>query len=696
MNKTILFFFVFGIHFILHGQRIIETDSTLALPFEQINLSTDKDIYLSGETIWFTANISLENSKEAMSKVIYIELFNKNKSLIIKRKFNVIDDLVQGTIDIPNEFLSEVYYLRAYTLYNKNFPVERFYVSALQIINPKKGIPFKEESEQVNLLANSKPISHLIEIKMPKNGMQFVSISKTNFSSENLETLSLELQNKLMETISLAHFSLNTTKLTVAFPDTSFLNQGLHYYVLKDDRQNVLNVKAFVYSTEENQAKAEQAKQLVRKKRESVSIKLDSLELKQAKTLGIKVVLKGNILSPIEKINFFKRDPYLLTNYIKTQFNPLLLNAQDLSLSLEIINKELENESYKSIFYNPYIFTVNWIPELRDIGLSGFVLNKSSQQPVAQVPVLLSIFKDRPQNHLAISNNDGSFHFAFNNAEMPSDVLLCPLVENPEEFELKVSRKFSLDFPNYQEIPLSIDSSDIGLIEQMLVASHFSNKNKTLPTVQNFKINYFPYSFDDPDIFIRLDDYIDMETLALAFKEFVPSVRIRKRNDDYRLSVFDMIAEKTYRHPLILVDDVPVFDHNEVLKISPKVIESIGVHYTPFDMGSNAIKGIISIKTNTDNFGGITPKSSTFFQFQTMSPAYSFYSKNYADPKVFASRSADFRNLLFWNSNLNQKELNNLQFYTSDQVGMYEAYLFGIDNKGQSINKKLFKLEVKD
>ena len=196
---------------------------------------------------------------------------------------------------------------------------------------------------------------------------------------------------------------------------------------------------------------------------------------------------------------------------------------------------------------------------------------------------------------------------------------------------------------------------------------------------------------------LKFDDYIETPTLDIVLKELVPSVRVRKRNDSYRISITDIDNDQQYKDPLILVDDVPIFDIDKLLKIPPKEIEKIEVHYRSFYLRNYIINGIVLIRTHTDNLGGLEiPKSSMFFEYQTVSPSYNLKTQDYSSSVELNSRKADFRTLLNWNPLIEENTDSLLNFYTSDQTGDYETYIFGTCKNGQAFHLKLFDLKVKE
>lgn len=699
LYKNFTFLFLLGIHLMLNGQAPkVNSSSHLPLPFENVNVFTDRDLYLSGESIWISSTIHLEDTQESVSKILYVELFNANQRSIIKKKYKINQGSAEGVLDIPAEFLSDVYYLRAYTHYNKNFPVERYFISAIQIINPKKGIPAKEKNKVLNKISEKPRNTYFIRPLPPKEGMKLISVYKPQENNKNRdEVYNLDLLNYKQQVISKAKFSLSSHSALIAFPDSTLKIDGLYYYLLKDSENNIQRVHVFIHK---KQSKTESDFKLtIRevKKRGSINIDLSRYLLQEHSHLGLKVALKGSILSSVDKLKLLMQDPYLLMNYLKTQFNPLSLNPREEKASLLALNQKLNQNEYKNLFDPHNVYEQRWIPGLKDIGLSGIAIDRSTQKPLPNVPIYLSLSNKRLEIHTTITEEDGGFEFLLNSFVGYKNALLCPLYKGIDEIELRVNREFIPFFQDLNPIPLTIDSNSIELIEEMLISTQIAKNQKLKSEDEDFKIQHLPYSFDDPDISIVLDNYVETPTMEMVFKELVTSVRVRKKNKAYTLSVFDTIRGLLYIKPLIMVDNIPIFDIESLLKIPPKAVEKIEVHSSPFIMESHIIYGIVNINTFTDNFGGMNMhKSSSFFKYQTYSPSYTFNRKKYNSIEELKSRSADFRTVLYWDPFIKKNSSNELQFYTSDQTGVYETYIFGTYANGQAFQSKLFDLEVKD
>ncbi|MBE0655912.1 MAG: hypothetical protein IH594_19075, partial [Bacteroidales bacterium] len=104
---------------------------------EYVNLMTDRNLYIAGETIWFSASCMLKDGSgpSPISQVIYIELYNIAQKTFVQEKFKLTNGRVTGDIQIPEELPSAHYFLRAYTMFMRNYPPESYFTTSLTIMN---------------------------------------------------------------------------------------------------------------------------------------------------------------------------------------------------------------------------------------------------------------------------------------------------------------------------------------------------------------------------------------------------------------------------------------------------------------------------------------------------------------------------------------------------------------------------------
>ena len=530
---------------------------------EKVILHTDRDIYLSGEELWFSAYITMNNilSDSILSTVLYIEMYN-NKATICKKKFVINDGLAMGVFKIPEETLSGNYFLRAYTQYLRNAPPETYFTSLVTIINPYIPLPAIEQT--------SKQDTNIVHEKVKL-------LKKTN---NNLE------------------INIRTSKETY------------------------------------------QPRELI------------ELELKH--TSGI-----SNELTYLS-VSVIKHGTKIAGEYVHAG----------------LIIDSLHPEQYPR--------KLSWVPEIRGVSISGFIREKNSLQPESNTKVYISVVGETPQFHITKTDENGKFIFALNQATNIKDIFLCTKHRFENELEFLINKDFSNSYPVTNNIFLSIDTSDKKLLEEMYI----NYQTKKAFDVSNVEISKestsMPFMWEPREVSILLTNFIELPTLKDVFNEIIPYVRVRSQKGMHYLSVLDPLTKKIFNAPLILLDNIPVFDIDELLKIHPARIKQIDVINKTYLLGEYNIKGIVLITSNSDDFCGISfPAESIFVEFQTITPTLEFQSPTYDTETKKLSRIPDFRTTLFWYPNLIlQQQDTALSFFASDHCSEYDVIVRGITNEG--------------
>jgi hypothetical protein len=106
-----------------------------------IGLFTDRSIYISGEDIRFSATVITKNppSEKALSKVLYVEIINQKNDQILGQKYLISDAVSTGTIKIPRELSTGIYYLKSYTKFMRNYGPGSFCYNKIRVLNPFEG-----------------------------------------------------------------------------------------------------------------------------------------------------------------------------------------------------------------------------------------------------------------------------------------------------------------------------------------------------------------------------------------------------------------------------------------------------------------------------------------------------------------------------------------------------------------------------
>lgn len=109
---------------------------------EELFVRTDRDIYISGEQVWFKVYEmnGLTHAPSELSKVIYLELLDKNNFPLIQVKLKNDNKSGSSGFTLPGNISSGNYILRAYTNWMKNFQTDQFFYKTISVINPFESI----------------------------------------------------------------------------------------------------------------------------------------------------------------------------------------------------------------------------------------------------------------------------------------------------------------------------------------------------------------------------------------------------------------------------------------------------------------------------------------------------------------------------------------------------------------------------
>jgi hypothetical protein len=106
---------------------------------EKVYLHTDRNFYIAGDIIWFklyNVDASLHQPLD-LSKVAYIEIINAGNAAVSQAKVGLSDGKGNGSIDLPVNFPTGTYKLRAYTNWMKNFGPDYFFEKTITVVNTR-------------------------------------------------------------------------------------------------------------------------------------------------------------------------------------------------------------------------------------------------------------------------------------------------------------------------------------------------------------------------------------------------------------------------------------------------------------------------------------------------------------------------------------------------------------------------------
>jgi len=199
MHKLILKYFLpAALALLLYGNyntlgiQIQDRDHYLK---EKIYVMTDRNIYFTGENIWFKiiCTESIYNVPADLSKIAYLELLTRDNNPVSKHITELKKGIGSGCITLPDGLAPGNYQLRAYTNWMKNFGYDCFFEKDLIIINPDEEIIFRKpiSREQTGLTADFFPESG----RIVKNLNNHIIIRVLNLYNEGINGKALIYKN---------------------------------------------------------------------------------------------------------------------------------------------------------------------------------------------------------------------------------------------------------------------------------------------------------------------------------------------------------------------------------------------------------------------------------------------------------------------------------------------------------------------
>jgi len=330
---------------------------------------------------------------------------------------------------------------------------------------------------------------------------------------------------------------------------------------------------------------------------------------------------------------------------------------------------------------------IQFIPEYRGHIIQGKVIDGQSRDPLNKVSVYLSSPDKKIQPYFAHSDSNGRF-------------LL-------ETFHITGNRKLIVQTPNQSgkahieiESPFSSEATStaipyLDLTDQ--VKTSLSQRSISMQAEDIFyqgRVKTNTLNTDSSAFYgsvhehYQLDDYTRFPLMEEVMREYVKGVQVRKKEDKIILKVLDAPRNTVFENdPLILLDGVPVLNGSKIMEIDPLKIKTIDVVTHHYFSGEFSFDGIISLKTYAADMDGFQlDPNHIVLDYYGLQQKKEFYAPRYETPAARQSRLPDQRNLLLWLPDLTlHKENQSIEFYSSDQAGVFQIVIQGISQNGEPI-----------
>ena len=258
----------------------------------------------------------------------------------------------------------------------------------------------------------------------------------------------------------------------------------------------------------------------------------------------------------------------------------------------------------------------------------------------------ISVPTEKSDLYSSVVDNDGMIKFVTNNIYGTKE-MVCEIEDNDlarchiELISPFVSPKLK-GIPALRMAPsIKEDLQRRGLSVQL--CRSFSAD--TLASLMPIRENPLIPSYDA--IEYKLDDYKRFPVMRELFIEFINEIKVRKVDGKEQLKVKTHLEERVSlfdkNNSLIMVDGIPVFDHSQVIEYDPLLVESVVVYPYKYYTGWRSFCGMANFVTYKKNLPGIKFNDGVrVVQFKGCSYPMAFTCQEIGED------FPDYRELLYW------------------------------------------------
>lgn len=229
---------------------------------EHIWIHTDRQLYVSGETIWFKLyNFDTEKQQLSnFSQVAYLEMINQQGLATSQIKVGLNKGTGQGSIELPEALPNGRYTLRAYTRAMRNLGESAFTTISLIVLRPGQAIAKTPVDEQQSSLPTTPQTSNGpvasrqdLQIRITPSATDFPQRSQGTFDVTTTDANGAPIAAQLSVSIALPRLNENSIDHTIP---TSRIPANTTTFLAESDGL-VLEGKVINQSSKQGAAKAD-------------------------------------------------------------------------------------------------------------------------------------------------------------------------------------------------------------------------------------------------------------------------------------------------------------------------------------------------------------------------------------------------------------------------------------------------------
>lgn len=336
----------------------------------------------------------------------------------------------------------------------------------------------------------------------------------------------------------------------------------------------------------------------------------------------------------------------------------------------------------------------DFLPDLRGELISGKISSANAEVSVQNQSIALLIPDENFKLKLGKTDDDGRFYFNFPNSYYSKKAFIQVLNAPDDEFNITFNETPEPDLTSLLFTRLELHKS----IKEQIVSRSIKNQiNNSYSAVKrnSLKNNGMESFFGHKGVIYNLDDYTRFPDLNQTLVEIVKGVSFQKNKNTFDIKI--RANDYNFQSPLkamVLVDGLLIKDHSLLYNFDASKIQAIRVIKDKYYYGGNVFQGVLLIETIEKSYEYFT-QLLDIKSIEIQNPEQEkIYHKVLYNAEQDLRHIPDFRTQLYWKPDLNifSRE-SQLDFYTSDESGVYQITVEGISIKGEKIRTtKTFKV----
>ena len=633
---------------------------------ERVYVQTDKNLYLAGEPIQMKLlTTDSELIPLVFSKVAYVELVDDSLARL-QIKIELTNGTGAGQMILPVDLPTGYYRLIAYTQFMRNEGVDVFFEKNIAVLNTfQSGYqPAEEEYNEENNLR-----SEISNFKLQTDKTTYTTRTSgeliLNDLPGNIHTLSVSIAGKELVPVTrsdIALFQENRTKQAGGNATQQLRTLDSLLLVLQSVDNNSLNTVADLEQLMSNELK--RINEILTNQESGISTRqMRFFPEYEGHIITGKIVENqiGQVTNQIEQV----------TNEIRRlRILDSLLQAQQSSDLEQFVSDERRRISENLTNLESLLYSNN------EILLTNFI--------VIAFPTDNGIRVFAGQNY-----GTGDVRF-FTSGISGTKEIATVVYSADEKYKVEIQSPFVNRYASKQMPALYIDTAYYGqALARSVALQVFRYFSDNLSENQNIPEPHFKM---EPTWSYPLDEYTRFTTMREVFIEFIIGARFRRNpgNGKQELQVLVTSGGRSVygTMPLVLLDGVPVADHDAIFNYDPLLVQQINIYYGPFMMGGYHFDGIIELLTYRGLHQDLNlNRSSQIIEYEGPQLLNRSDTPYYSEEKNRNSRMPDARHTLLWNPDVqtDRKTSIRLPFDTSDLTGEFQATVKGVTKDGKII-----------